>query len=192
MKHNVVYIKLNNKIYFHCSKVMWKRNLTAMAMETSVLKRVAVCVSLAGRDQTAPTLNVQITATTRAAVHMGDACALKDFLQKTVLRRSALWTVVHMVSVWAAFASAPMVSLVKTALRQSVQTTVLAEAAVRIESVFVIIPGQDLIALNSYVLKTASTVGAVKMAPAFVMRGTREWTVGSALVSTAATVMVSV
>lgn len=52
--------------------------------------------------------------------------------------------------------------------------------------------GEVWIALKSSVPVTASLTGAVKMAPAFAMRDTQEWTVGCAYVSVTAMGMVSV
>lgn len=111
---------------------------------------------------------------------MGDACATKGSLEKTVQWRPVLWTVVHMVSAWMASASALMVSLVKIAHSLNVPTIVLVMDTVGTGSVFVINPGVELTALNSYVPMPALTAGAVKMAPASVTRGLQVWAVEDA------------
>lgn len=175
---------------FFSLKVRWELNLTATVMETTVLKPAAVHVNLAGGEWTAPNPTVPVTVRIGAAALTESVSASRATQEKTALLRSALWTAEHTAGVWAVFASAWMVSSVKTALKPSASTT--AAAAVKMESACVMNPGTALTALNLSARKTAPTGDAVWMAPATAMRDTLGRTVANASVPTSAMVMVSV
>lgn len=62
----------------------WGPNLTAMAMETTVLKRVVAYVSLVGGEPTAPSLIVLVAARTEVAVWMENVSASRGSPGRTV------------------------------------------------------------------------------------------------------------
>lgn len=88
------------------SKVTWERSLSATVMETTALKSVAANVSLAGRDPTAASRSVPITAGTGATAWTENVSASRVSREKTARYRLVLWTAECTVSVWVEFASA--------------------------------------------------------------------------------------
>lgn len=86
-----------------------------MAMATTVLKPVTVCVSLAGKGPTAQRQNALVPAKIKAAVWMGSASVLRALGERTVELSCVLWIVVNMASALMGLACVQKVTWARTA-----------------------------------------------------------------------------
>lgn len=69
-----------------------------MVVATTVLKPVAVCVSLVGKGPTALSQIALISAKIKVAVWMESVSALRALVERTVESNCALWTVANLAS----------------------------------------------------------------------------------------------
>lgn len=86
-----------------------------MVMATTVLKPVAVCVSLVGKGPTAQKQNALVSAKIKAAVWMGNASVLRAMGETTAELSCVLWIVVKMASALMGLACVQKVTWVRTA-----------------------------------------------------------------------------